>query len=120
MEQLLAIWVESLAIEQPDGSTLRDTSALLDALEAMCPFTEVMRLGLFVMPLRGPSRFFGGDEAVLGMVRQCVLDVVGAEVKLGVAGRTVLCGARRAPRSSRASRWQRRVSPCPAPRGAGS
>jgi hypothetical protein len=85
MEQLLAIWVESLAIEQPDGSTLRDTSELLDALEAMCPFTEVVRLGLYVLPLRGPSRFFGGDDVVLGMVRQCVLDVVGVEPKLGVA-----------------------------------
>src|SRR6202453_2139145 len=85
MEQLLAIWVESLAIEQPDGSTLRDTVALADALEAMCPFTEVVRLGLYVLPLRGPSRFFGGDDVVLGMVRQCVLDVVGVEPKLGVA-----------------------------------
>ena len=79
------MWVDSLAIEQPDGSTLRHTITLSDALEAMCPFTEVVRLGLFVMPLRGPSRFFGGDDAVLAMVRQCVLDVVGAEAKLGVA-----------------------------------
>jgi nucleotidyltransferase/DNA polymerase involved in DNA repair len=85
VEQLLSLWVESLAIEQPDGSTLRTTSALLEALEAMCPFTEAIRLGLFVMPLRGPSRFFGGDDAVLAMVRQCVLDVVGTEAKLGVA-----------------------------------
>jgi hypothetical protein len=85
MEQLLAVWVESLAIEQPDGSTLRDTITLLDALDAMCPFSEVVRLGLYVLPLRGPSRFFGGDEAVLRLVRQCVLDVVGTEPKLGVA-----------------------------------
>lgn len=85
MERLLAIWIESLAIEQPDGSTLRDTLALLDALEAMCPFTEAVRLGLYVLPLRGPSRFFGGDEAVARMVRQCVREVVAAEPKLGVA-----------------------------------
>ncbi|MGH3733876.1 MAG: hypothetical protein ACRDVC_11005 [Acidimicrobiales bacterium] len=85
MEQLLAVWVDSLAIEQPDGSTLRDTIALADALEAMCPFTETVRLGLFVMPLRGPSRFFGGDDAVLAMVRQCVLNVVGTEARFGVA-----------------------------------
>jgi protein ImuB len=85
MEQLLAVWVESLALEQPDGSTLRDTLVLLDALDALCPFTEVVRLGLYVMPLRGPSRFFGGDEAVMELVRQCVCDVVGTEPKLGVA-----------------------------------
>jgi hypothetical protein len=85
MEQLLAVWVESLALEQPDGSTLRDTLTLLDALDAMCPFSEVVRLGLYVLPLRGPSRFFGGDEAVMRLVRECVLDVVGTEPKLGVA-----------------------------------
>lgn len=85
MEQLLAIWVEPLALEQPDGSTLRDTLALLDALSVLCPFTEVVRLGLYVLPLRGPSRFFGGDDAVLRAVRQSVLDVVGVEPKLGVA-----------------------------------
>jgi hypothetical protein len=85
MEQLLAVWVESLAIEQPDGSTLRDTLVLFDALDALCPFSEAVRLGFFVLPLRGPSRFFGGDEAVMRLVRQCVLDVVGSEPKLGVA-----------------------------------
>jgi len=85
MEQLLAIWVESLSLEQPDGSTLRDTIVLLDALSVLCPFTEVVRLGLYVLPLRGPSRFFGGDDAVLRAVRQSVLDVVGTEPKLGVA-----------------------------------
>ncbi len=85
MEQLLAIWIEPLVLEQPDGSTLRDTLALLDALSALCPFTEVARLGLLVLPLRGPSRFFGGPDAVLRAVRQSVLDVVGVEPLLGVA-----------------------------------
>ncbi len=85
MEQLLAIWVEPLSLEQPDGSTLRDTLVLLDALSVLCPFTEVVRLGLYVLPLRGPSRFFGGDAAVLRAVRQNVLDLVGVEPKLGVA-----------------------------------
>jgi len=85
VEQLLAIWVERLSLEQPDGSTLRDTLALFDALDALCPFTEVVRLGLYVLPLRGPSRFLGGDDAVLRAVRQVVLDVAGAPPKLGVA-----------------------------------
>jgi nucleotidyltransferase/DNA polymerase involved in DNA repair len=85
MEQLLVVWVESLALEQPDGSTLRATLALLDSLDALCPFSEVVRLGLYALPLRGPSRFFGGDEAVMRLVRECVLDVVGTEPKLGVA-----------------------------------
>jgi protein ImuB len=85
VEQLLAIWIEPLALEQPDGSTLRDTLALLDSLSVLCPFTEVVRLGLLVLPLRGPSRFFGGPDAVLRAVRQSVLDVTGVEPLLGVA-----------------------------------
>jgi protein ImuB len=85
VEQLLALWIESLAFERPDGSTLRDTLALLDALEELCPFTQVVRLGLFALPLRAPSRFFGGDDAVLDAVRQIVVDVVGVVPLLGVA-----------------------------------
>jgi protein ImuB len=85
VERLLVLWVEPLSVERPDGSTLRDTLALLDALNELCPFTEAVRLGLFTLPLRGPSRFFGGDDAVVRVVRQCVLDVVGVEPSLGVA-----------------------------------
>jgi protein ImuB len=90
VEQLLAVWSEPLSIEEPDGSTLRDTVVLLDALSALCPFTEVVRLGLFVLPLRGPSRFFGGDDAVLRAVQQIVLDVVGTPPSLGV-GEGLFC-----------------------------
>ncbi len=75
MEQLLAVWVESLPVERGTARRCARPSPLADALEEMCPFSEVVRLGLFVMPLKGPSRFFGGDEAVVRMVRQCVGDV---------------------------------------------
>jgi len=85
MERLLAIWVEALCEEAPDGSTLRDYAALLDALTVLCPFTEPIRLGLFTLPLRGPSRFFGGERAVLDAVGQSVRDVTGHEPSLGVA-----------------------------------
>ncbi len=85
MERLLAIWIEALSNELPDGSTLRHHLALLDALMILCPFTESVRLDLFVLPLRGPSRFFGGDDAVLKIVRDCVYDVTGYDASLGVA-----------------------------------
>ena len=85
MERLLALWVESLSEERPDGSVLRDYLRVLDAVEVLCPFVEPVRLGLCTLPLRGPSRFFGGDEAVLAAVRQIVRDVLGLDVALGVA-----------------------------------
>lgn len=85
MERLLAVWIETLSAEKPDGSSLRDYLTVLDALTVLCPFTEPVRLGLLVLPVRGPSRFFGGEEAVLRTVRQCVLDLLGCEPSLGVA-----------------------------------
>ena len=85
MERLLALWVEALAIDEADGSTLRDSLALLEALSLLCPFTELVRLGLYVLPLRGPSRFFGGEEAVMKMASETVRDVTGHETLLGVA-----------------------------------
>ena len=85
MERLLALWIETLSDEKPDGSTLRDYLAVLDALTVLCPFTEPVRLGLFVLPVRAPSRFFGGEVAVFGAARQSVRDLIGREPSLGVA-----------------------------------
>ena len=85
MERLLAIWLAAFVDEAPDGSTLRDHLALLDALRVLCPFTESIRVDLLVLPLRAPSRFFGGEHAVLEAVRQIVRDVTGHEPSLGVA-----------------------------------
>ena len=85
MERLLALWAEPLGEERPDGSNLRDYLHVLDALGALCPFVEPVRLGLCTLPLRGPSRFFGGDAAVFAAVRQSVRDTLDLEVSLGVA-----------------------------------
>ncbi len=85
MERLLAIWIEALGDEAPDGSSLRDHLALLDALTVLCPFTESVRLGLFVLPIRGPSRFFGGEAAVMENVRSTVAELTGHAPSLGIA-----------------------------------
>ena len=85
MERLLAIWIEALGDEAPDGSSLRDHLALLDALTVLCPFTESVRLGLFVLPIRGPSRFFGGEAAVMENVRSTVVELTGHAPSLGIA-----------------------------------
>ena len=72
MERLLAIYIGALCEEAPDGSTLRDYLRLLDALSVLCPFAEPVRLGLYVLPIRGPSRFYGGETAVLETVTATV------------------------------------------------
>ena len=85
MERLLAIGAPSLERETADGSTLRVTLALFDALRVLCPFTEAVRPGLFVLPTRGPSRFFGGEDNVLSAVADIVTDATGESPQLGVA-----------------------------------
>lgn len=85
MERLLAVFIPDLASEDADGTSLRLLNALLDALVGVCPFVEPIQLGLLTLPLRGPSRFFGGDDAVAAVVRTTVRDVTGAEAQLGVA-----------------------------------
>jgi len=85
VERLLALWVPEYAEEKADGASLRTMAALLDALVSVCPFVEPIRLGLLTLPLRGPSRFFGGDEAVFEVVRATVHDVAGVTPQLGVA-----------------------------------
>ena len=91
MERLIGVWVESLRVEALDGSTLRESLALLDALGVVCPFTELIHLGFYVLPSRGPSRFFGGEERVLEAVATVVRDVLGREASLGVADGLVWC-----------------------------
>jgi nucleotidyltransferase/DNA polymerase involved in DNA repair len=85
VERLLCVYVEALAEEAPDGSTLRDYSTLLDALSLLCPFTEPVRLGLYALPVRAPSRFFGGEAAVLDVVAATVREVTGHDPSLGIA-----------------------------------
>jgi protein ImuB len=45
----------------------------------------MVRLGLYILPIRGPSRFYGGEAAVTDIVTRTVHDVAGYEVSLGIA-----------------------------------
>lgn len=84
MERLVALWTPLLHDEGEHGENARAFLGLLDELTALCPFADPVRFGLVVLPLRGPSRFFGGDEIVLEHVRATALRVT-SRVHLGVA-----------------------------------
>lgn len=90
MERLLAVWIEELSFESGNGETARIMNSLREALLLLCPFTETIRFGLFALPVRGPSRFFGGEEAVVGAVLECVFDVANARAKVGI-GEGLFC-----------------------------
>jgi hypothetical protein len=59
--------------------------ALYDELCAFCPFTEWVHAGFYVLPVRGPARLWGGEEAVLSAVRDLVERTVALTPSVGVA-----------------------------------
>lgn len=65
MQRTVALRCPGLLREGESGEELRRFAALVEALDELCPFVEVLRLGLLVFPLRGPERFLGGEERVL-------------------------------------------------------
>lgn len=85
--------------ESEDGGELRRFAALLAEVAELCPFVEVLRLGLLAFPLRGPERFLGGEERVLDELARRARVVLGdgGEFTIGVADGAfaAACAARR-------------------------
>lgn len=50
---------------------------VLSVLEDFTPRLEVTRAGLAACPTRGPSRYFGGDDALAAQVVEAVVEVLG-------------------------------------------
>jgi protein ImuB len=53
-------------------------------VESFCPRIEVVRPGLCAVPARGPSRYFGGEQALAELVRGAVAER-GFECAVGIA-----------------------------------
>ncbi len=81
------------------------------ALEALTPHVEIRGPGLLGFPTRGPSRFFGGDEAMADETLAVVLPVLAnrGSCRVGVADGAFT--ARLAARSERAIDGPRIVDP---------
>ncbi|GAC1517931.1 MAG: DNA polymerase Y family protein [Acidimicrobiales bacterium] len=70
-----------LGIEQLDpGRDARAFEPVVAAVEAFTPRVEVTRPGACALPTRGPSRYFGGDEALAERIRAAVDAVLEARV----------------------------------------
>lgn len=63
----------------------REFEAVVAAVEAVTPRIEVTEPGTCSFPTRGPARYFGGDEALAGRVRDLVAAVTPTAVRVGVA-----------------------------------
>lgn len=62
------------------------------ALDAIMPRVEVLEPGLTAFPTRGPSRFFGGDEALAERTRTVVADVLATVAAEGASPPPVQVG----------------------------
>ena len=85
MERLLAIWCPGILEEQEHGREARVFGAVVAALEAFATRVDPVRPGVCAVPTRGPSRYFGGDEALARMATEAVAGgVAGAGPSAGV------------------------------------
>lgn len=74
-----------LAVHEDDpGAQARLFEQVAIAVEACCPRVEVVRPGLLAVPVRGPARYYGGEQAVADTVRTAVSDA-GFDCAAGVA-----------------------------------
>ncbi len=86
VERLVVVWCPSLLAEGGRGEEVRAFLGVLDAVGELCPWVEAVRLGVCALPARGPSRFFGGEGALVERVTAAVEGVVGpGAARVGVA-----------------------------------
>jgi protein ImuB len=76
--------------ERDEGREARTFEAVLQAIEAFTPRLELTRPGVCTFATIGPSRYFGGDQALAARVRAAVDAVLaptgwGGAVAIGVA-----------------------------------
>ncbi|MEV7600874.1 DNA polymerase Y family protein [Kitasatospora sp. NPDC089797] len=60
----------------PEAETRR-FEPVVAAVEAFTPRVEVIRPGLCAIPVKGPGRYFGGEEALAALVAAAVADALG-------------------------------------------
>src|SRR2546423_6139149 len=60
----------------PDGEA-RTFEPVVAAVESFCPRVAIVRPGVCAVATRGPSRYFGGDDALAARVSEAVAHVDG-------------------------------------------
>ena len=66
----------------------RSFEGVVRTLDDLTPRVEILRPGLVQFPARGPSRYFGGDEAMAARCQAMLGDVLAGvgDLRVGVAG----------------------------------
>jgi hypothetical protein len=99
MDRLVVVWCPTLLEEGERGEEVRAFAAVLATVERFCPWVEPVRLGVCSLPARGPSRLFGGERSVAGILAGAVAEALGAGADPGVGVADGLFAATLAARS---------------------
>ncbi len=75
---------ELVVVDHDPGRDARAFEPVVAALDELCPRIEVLRPGCCAFAARGPSRYFGGEEAMAALV----VATVPVAIRVGVADGT--------------------------------
>jgi protein ImuB len=85
VDRIVIVRCPALTDEDEDGTVLRRFIAVIEAVEAFCPWVSVVQAGVCSLPARGPARYFGGEERLIRLIRECVEAATGTPAEVGVA-----------------------------------
>jgi protein ImuB len=94
LARLLLVECPALCEEDESGGRLRRFGRVVEALSSVCPWIDPVRPGVCTLPVKGPKRYFGDEEAVLERVGATAAAALGDDgarlaggpvVRLGVA-----------------------------------
>jgi protein ImuB len=74
-------------VERDEAREARSFEPILASLDDITPRVEVTRPGTCALAMRGPARYFGGDEAVAELVQQRMGEALAGrtEIRVGIA-----------------------------------
>ena len=73
-----------MVVVDVSDSEARDCESVAAVLEQFAPLVEALRPGLHALGARGPSRYFGGEQALAELVARAVADAVPSASRAGV------------------------------------
>jgi len=88
VDRLVLLWCPELSREGPRSEEMRAFAEILEIVAERCPFVLPIRLGMAAFPARAPSRFFGGEDAVISLLHEDLSEVLaasGSSLRCGVA-----------------------------------
>ncbi|HUC35580.1 MAG TPA: hypothetical protein VMR97_00490, partial [Acidimicrobiales bacterium] len=79
MQRQLVVWCPGLLEQQEHGREARAFDRVVAAIGEISPRLEALRPGVCALCTRGPSRYFGGDQALADLVSRALTGVRGSE-----------------------------------------